>query len=178
MRMNLLVAFATIAMVAAPAAAQVTSNDANPTQAPFTYGSGNNYTPANAVVETDPTTDRAGNYEIAGRAHVPTVAANSTGGTGVYTFNLGQNVSIDYSFFGAAAPNSTVRVTNLDGGTASFDAALFGSLNSSGAIQGSQQLGFGFLNGGFGGIFGDINFDNMVNSTFQIDLLGGNSTLR
>lgn len=169
---------ATLAL-ATPAAAQVTTYDANPTVA-FTYGAGNDYIPANAVDLTTTSNVRTAPIasELSVRAHTPGQAANATGGTGIYTFNLGSAVSFDYSFFGTAITGATVGVTNLlTGDTASFDAALFGSPNTSGAIQGSQQLGFGFLNGGFGGIFGDINFDANQNNTFQINLNGGGQTL-
>ncbi|HEV2044633.1 MAG TPA: hypothetical protein VGR05_08145, partial [Sphingomicrobium sp.] len=96
---------ATFALVA-PSAVGAQTYDSNPTVA-FTYGSGNNYTPANAVVSTST------GSELAVRAHVPTVAANSTGGTGIYTFSLGSAVSFDFSFFGTAIANSTITVTNL-----------------------------------------------------------------
>lgn len=172
MRMNLLVAFAAMAMVAAPAAAQVVY-DANP-QVAFTYGAGNDYLPANAAVLN--TGSRTGG-EISGRAHVPGQPAASTGGTGIYTFDIGQNVSFDFSFFGAdAIANALVTITNVaDGADASFAAALLGSPNTSNAIQGSQQLGFGFLNGSIDPNQ-DINFSNAINSTYRIDLSGGGVT--
>jgi PEP-CTERM motif len=178
MKSVLIAAFAAT-MIATPVAAQTVTYDANPTVA-FTYGAGNNYTPANAVdltttsdISTAPITS-----ELSVRAHTPGQPANATGGTGVYTFNLGSAVSFDYSFFGTATTGATVGVTNLlTGDTASFNAALFGSPNTSSAVQGSQQLGFGFLNGGFGGAFGDINFDANQNNTFRIDLNGGGQTL-
>ena len=153
--------------------------DANPSVA-FTYGAGNNYSPANAVVLTTPSgiSTAPVTSELALRAHVPGLQANSTGGTGIYTFALGSAVSLDYSFFGTAVSDATVNVTNLlTGGSASFSAALFGSPNTSNAIQGSQQLGFGFLNGSFGGLFGNINFDSSVNSTYRINLTGGGQSL-
>ena len=156
--------------LAAPATVAAQVYDANPTVT-FTYGAGNDYTPANAVVLTST------GSELALRAHVPTQAADSTGGTGIYTFALGSAVSFDFSFFGAAATNAMVTVTNVGtGDDASFLAAFLGTIQPSGALQGSQQLGFGFLNGS---IFPteDINFDNTINSTYRIDLLGGGQTL-
>lgn len=169
MKMNLLVAFAALSL-AAPAMAQ--TYDANPTTA-FTYGTGNGYIPANAVVDTTST------GELALRAHIPTQPAASTGGTGIYTFALGSNVSFDYSFFGSALTDATVTLTNLAGGVASFNAALLGGVQPSGALQNSQQLGFGFLNntGLFAGCCGDLNFDNTINSTYRIDLSGGGRTI-
>lgn len=173
MRKVSLVVFTALAITAAPAAAQ--SFDANPTVA-FTYGTGNDYTPANAVVLTNaPTGQTTG--ELAVRAHVPTVAANSTGGTGTYLFALGSAVSFDFSAFGTNAAGSSITITNLlTGSDATFLAALLSSANTSAAIQGSQQLGFGFLNGSVDPLQ-DIDFNNMVNSTFRIDLTGNNQTV-
>ena len=164
------IAGAALLLVAAPAAVSAQAYDANPTVA-FTYGSGNDYIPANAVVSTSTGT------ELAVRAHVPTEAATSTGGTGIYVFDLGSDVSFDFSFVGTALTGSTVTVTNLlTGDDATFAAALLGTVQSNGALQGSQQLGFGFMNGS---IFAseDINFDANQNNTFQIDLFGGGQTL-
>jgi len=160
------------ALAVTPAVAFGQTFDANPTVA-FTYGSGNNYLPANAVVLTGTES------ELALRAHVTGQPAISTGGTGIYTFALGTtNVSIDYSFSGTAAEGATVNIINLlTGDDASFDAALFGSFNTSGAVQGSQRLSFGFLNGGILGPNNDINFNANENNTFQINLLGGGQTL-
>ncbi|MEO8142245.1 MAG: hypothetical protein ABI617_06265, partial [Sphingomicrobium sp.] len=89
--------------LASSATVSAQSYDANPTVA-FTYGSGNDYTPANAVVLTtaDPFGSRTSPplAELAIRAHAPLSAASSTGGTGIYTFNLGSAVSFDFSAFG------------------------------------------------------------------------------
>ena len=151
--------------------------DANPTVA-FTYGAGNDYTPANAVVLTTPAS--VGDIpasELALRAHVPLASAASTGGTGIYTFALGSDVSFDFSVFGAALTGANVTVTNLmTGDDASYLAALLGTTQLSGALQGSQRLSFGFLNGTFGAD-NDINFDANQNNTFRIDLTGGGQTI-
>ena len=181
MRMNQLAAFAALAMVAAPAAAQVTTYDANPTRAPFVYGTGNDYTPANAVVLSSTSDDLK--YEIAGRAHVssPGTPAASTGGTGIYTFALNTaNVGFDFSFFRNALPGALVTITNVGtGADATFAAALLGTIQSgagNGALQGSQQFGFGFLNGSIDPNQ-DIDFNNAIDSTYRVDLTGGNGTL-
>lgn len=171
---------AAMLVMAAPATVAAQTFDANPTVA-FTYGTGNDYIPANAVVLTtaDPTGSRTSPplAELAVRAHVPFAPAASTGGTGIYTFSLGSAVSFDFSFFGAAISGATITVTNLmTGDNASFAAALLGGTQASGALQGSQQLGFGFLNGS-PLPSEDINFDNMVNNTYRIDLSGGNQTV-
>ncbi len=173
MKTFMLAAFAAMAMVAAPAAAQ--QFDANPTVG-FVYGTGNDYTPANAVVSTT-TIGTTPVSELALRAHVPLQPAVSTGGTGIYTFNIGQNVSFDFSLFGTALTNALVTVTNVGtGDNASFAAALLGTVQANGALQGSQQLGFGFLNGN-PLASEDINFDNTINSTYRIDLSGGGSSV-
>lgn len=176
MRMNLAVAFAgaIVAASATPVTAQ--SYDANPT-VNYTYGVGNGYNPANAVVSTK-TTNGVTTGELAVRAHLANsvIPASSTGGTGIYTFALGQKVSFDYSFFGSALPDATVTLTNLDGsGTASFAAALIGSFQPNGALQNSEQLGFGFLNGG--SVFGNLHFNNLVDSTYSINLMGGGQSV-
>ncbi|MEO7410853.1 MAG: PEPxxWA-CTERM sorting domain-containing protein [Sphingomicrobium sp.] len=148
--------------------------DANP-QVPFTYGTGNDYTPANAVVLTSNARDDG--YEIAGRAHVPGQPAATTGGTGIYTFDIGQNVSIDFSFFRTAITNALVTITNVGTGSdASFAAALLGTVQTNGALQGSQQLAFGFLNGTIDPLQ-NIDFSNAVNSTYRIDLSGGGQSV-
>ena len=161
---------AALLLLVAPAAVGAQTYDANPTVA-FTYGTGNGYLPANAVVST--TTGS----ELAVRSHVPLQPANSTGGTGIYTFALGSAVSFDFSFFGAALSGANVTITNLlTGDDASFAAALLGTVQPSGALQGSQQLGFGFMNGSILPNE-DINFNANQNNTFQIDLNGGGQTL-
>ncbi len=152
--------------------AQTVVYDADP-QVGFVYGNGNDYLPANAAVLNSGVRSIG---EISGRAHVPTQPASSTGSTGIYTFSLGQNVSFDFSFSSGSISNASVTITNVaDGADASFAAALLGTIQSNGALQGSQQLGFGFLNGGILASQ-DINFDNMVNSTYRIDLSGGGLT--
>ena len=168
-------AVASVAAFASPALAQ--NYDANPTVG-FTYGTGNNYTPANAVVLTT-TSPVAGVplAELALRAHVPTQLANSTGGTGIYVFSLGSLVSFDFSAFGTALPGAQITVTNVGtGADATFAAALLGTVQANGALQGSQQLGFGFLNG-FPIPSEDIDFNNQVDSTYRIDLSGGGQTV-
>lgn len=161
---------AALLLVAAPAAVSAQAYDANPTVT-YTYGSGNDYIPANSVVNTGT------GYELAARSHVPFEQAASTGGTGIYVFDLGSAVSFDFSFVGTAIPDATITITNLlTGDDATFAAALLGTVQSSGALQGSQQLGFGFMNGSILASE-DINFDASINNTFQIDLFGGGQTL-
>ena len=162
---------ATVAL-AAPAAAQVTTYDTAPAVG-FTYGSGNGYTPANAAVLTN------GTNELALRAHVPTVVAASTGGTGIYTFSIGSNVSFDYSIVGSLTGANVFLTNLLTGDTASFNPVTLGGLQPSGALQNSQQLGFGFLNntGPFAGCCGNLNFNSAINNTYRIALTSGGQTL-
>lgn len=179
-----------VAAVAVSASASVNaqSYDADPTVG-FAYGSGNDYLPANAVVLTS-ASGGVTTSEIATRFHEPFVAAAATGGTGVYTFETGSNlscssatagscsdISFDFSFFGSAITGATITVTNLlTGGDATFLAALLGTVNTSGALQGSQRFSFGFLNGTIDPNQ-DIDFNPNVDSTFRIDLTGGGQTV-
>ena len=72
---------ATVLTVATPVAAQTVTYNANPST-PFTYGSGNDYTPANASLLT------VGNNEAAVRFHVTGEQALASN-NGVYSFALG-----------------------------------------------------------------------------------------
>lgn len=169
MKTSILIAAAAL-LTATPALAQ--SYDANPS-ATFTYGTGNNYSPANAVVLGSV----ASGSELAVRAHINGQPAQSTGGTGIYTFNLGSIVNFDFSFFGSALAGATITVTNLtNGADATFAAALLGTVQASTALQGSQQLGFGFLNGN-PLVTEDIDFNANQNNTYQIALNGGGQTV-
>ncbi|WP_246165648.1 PEPxxWA-CTERM sorting domain-containing protein [Sphingomonas ginsengisoli (ex An et al. 2013)] len=161
---------ATLAFVsAAPAAAQSVAYNANPTTA-FTYGSGNDYLPANASVLT------VGDNQAAVRFHQTGQQALASD-NGVYSFALGtSNISFDYGLSGFTDAN--VLLTNLTtGGTASFNTLLLGDANGAlPGIQQSEQLGFGFLNGGFFNL-GNINFDPNANATYRLDLTAGGNTL-
>lgn len=158
---------------ASPAMAATTFN-ANPTT-PFTYGTGNDYTPANAAVLTD------GNLELAARFHVNGQQAAPSNNAGIYSFALGTtNINFDYSAVNFAPQSSvSILLTNLaTGDTASFTNAFIPDANGAGpGYQGSQQLGFGFLNGSFTPLFGDLNFDANANNTYRFDLTADGSTL-
>ena len=171
-RMLAVAAFAAFSFTA-PAMAAVTYNT-NPTT-PFTYGAGNDYTPANAAVLTN------GSLELAARFHVNAQPANPSDSAGVYSFALGTTkINFDYSAVNFAPLSGvTILLTNLKtGDTATFTNAIIADANGAGrGYQGSQQLGFGFLNGNFAAIFGDLNFDANVNNTYRFDLSAGGSTL-
>ena len=105
-RMLALAALAAFSFTA-PAVAAVTYNT-NPTT-PFTYGSGNNYTPANAAVLTN------GNLELAARFHINGQTANPSSGAGIYSFALGTtNINFDYSAVNFAPLDGvTILLTNM-----------------------------------------------------------------
>lgn len=172
-RMLVLAAVAAFSF-AAPAAAQTVTYNSNP-NTPFTYGSGNDYTPANAAVLTN------GSLELASRFHVNGLPADPSSGTGVYSFALGTtNINFDYSAINYGGPFSTftVLLTNmLTGDTATYINTLIPDANGMArGYQGSQQLRFGFLNGSVPSI-GDLNFDANVNNTYRFDLIGGDNRL-
>ena len=94
-KMIVLAAFAAVS-IATPAAAQLTYNSA-PADG-FLYGSGNNYSPANAAVLNTP----AGPYntaeELALRFHQTGEVAPASDSNGVYSFALGKTpISFDWS---------------------------------------------------------------------------------
>jgi opacity protein-like surface antigen len=167
--MRKVLAFAALAAcsLASPAfAADTITFNSDPSIA-FNYGAGNNYIPANSAVltTTDPTS------QLAGRAHIYQQAALPSDASGVYSFALGSNVSIDYSFSNMLT--GSVQLLNLlTGQSAEYSVPFVGSLNNS-LFQDSQRLSFGFLNGG--SIFGNLGFDASVNDTYQVNLVGTNA---
>src|SRR5947209_2552852 len=158
------------ASFASPVAAATITNFNSTPAGGFTYGSGNNYAPANAVVTTSTDSLGAVSDQQAVRFHVAGQAAAASN-AGLYTFALGtQNISFDYSIFGGTNP--MLRLTNLlTGATAQYDptnTAFGNSTNAFGAIQNSEQLGFSFLNSA--AIFGNLGFNANVNDTYRLDL--------
>lgn len=158
--------------LAAPVAAQTVTYNANPTT-PFTYGNGNNYTPANAAVLKN------GNLELAARFHINQQKAQASDGAGVYSFALGtSDINFDYS-----AVNYTgfvnILLTNLmTNDTAYFNNVFIGDANGTDpGYQGSQRLNFNYLNGSAAFLFGDLNFDANVNNTYRFDLTANGNTL-
>jgi hypothetical protein len=66
----------------------------------------------------------------------------------------------------------------MTGDTAHFDPFFIGDGNGANAgLQNSQQLSFGFLNGNFPALFGDLNFDANVDNTYRLDLTSGSNTV-
>ena len=174
--MNRMLALAAVAAVSftAPAVAQTVTYNANPAT-PFTYGSGNDYTPANAAVLTN------GTLELASRFHVNREVASPSDSAGVYSFALGTSkINFDFSAVNYSdAEGVSILLTNLKtGDTAYFNNLLIPDGNGSNpGYQGSQQLGFGFLNGDYPTLFGDLNFDANVNNTYRFDLTASGNTL-
>ena len=112
---------AAVAAIAISAPAQATATVAYNT-APtsgFNYGTGNNYTPANAAVLSD------GGDQLALRLHEYGVQAPASDASGVYSFALGTNpINFDWSIdqSNTAYVSTLLTLTNLGTGqTASYD---------------------------------------------------------
>ena len=173
---KMLITIASVSMLAAsPLTAAEVVHNSNPS-VPFTYGSGNDYTPANAsVLKVNP--DAKISPELAARFHITGEAATPSV-DGVYSFALGApKISFDYSLPGDTR-DASVKLTNLlTGAVAQYFASAIPDANGPLAgYQGSQQLGFGFLNGGFPP-FGNLGFNKDVDNTYRFDLTSSGNTL-
>lgn len=156
MKYMFLAAVAAVSL-ATPALAQTVVNSA-PVDG-FRYGTGNDYTPANAIVSTSNTT------ELALRFHKTGIAAPASDANGVYSFALGTSpISFDWSIDGRYE-SAMIDLTNmLTGITVSYNPFFAGNdnyTNSAGmfpgfSVQNSARLNFGFL---FGNTF-NANEDN------------------
>ena len=166
MRKLVLITALVVGAISTPAMAQV--YNANPTPA-FTYGSGNDYLPANSAVLT------SGTSQLAVRFHEPFVVASPSSATGVYSFETGTNlacssitagtcsdVSLDYSFsnFLTGRISLTNLLTNQSYTTGTF---ILGNAT----LQDSFRLSSGFL--------ASLGFNSNVNDTYRVDLTGTNS---
>ena len=158
--------------LAVPAAvgAQVTTFNSEPTGG-FQYGTGNNYTPANATVLTN------GNNELAVRFHEFQVAAPASA-NGLYTFALGTVLSYDFSIGGVSigggnTSGANILLTNLmTNQSVNYNPLFIGNDNTTtanGDIQNSARLTFGFLSG--------VGFNANTNNTYRIDLTAGGNTV-
>lgn len=169
-------AFSIIAAVsiATPAAAQTVSYNSAPTGG-FQYGTGNNYTPANAAVLTGT------NVELASRFHIYQMVAPASVGN-VYTFALGSTpLSFDWSIGGVPVSSTaaTITLTNLlTGISVSYNPLCPIAINcafndnvvtANGDYQNSARLTFAQ--------FAALTFDPMQNNTFRMDLTAGGNTL-
>lgn len=157
---------------AATVNAQVVIYNSDPTGG-FQYGTGNNYTPANATVLTNR------NNELAVRFHQTFVAAPAST-LGVYTFALGTSpISYDFSIGNVLAntafdtTNANIMLTSLlTGQVVNYNPFFAGNTNfttATGDIQNSARLNFGFLFG--------TNFNANQDNTYRIDLSAGGNTV-
>jgi hypothetical protein len=173
-RVHVFATFIAAFLAASPAVADVTTYNTAPTIG-YQFGSGNDYTPANAAV-----LDFNGD-QLALRMHETFVPAAPSDAAGVYSFALGtQNISFDFAIdqAGGALTSTTLTLTNLlTGQTASYDPLCpvfigfcvsdnesFGT-----STQNSERLSF-FDGSNF--FFGDIGFDPNVNDTYSVNLTG------
>ena len=149
--------------VANPATAATTISYNSAPTGGFTYGSGNDYSPANAVVLT------SGSDELALRFHQTYVTAPASDLNGVYSFVLGTDpLSFDWSILGDTSGALISMKNLLTGATTSYDPFFVGNdneTNGSGAVQNSFRLNWA-----------GIGFDPNVNNTYSVSLMsGGNS---
>jgi len=136
----------------------------------FQYGVGNDYTPANAAVQT-------GLAELSLRFHQTGLAAPMSDANGVYSFALGTTpISFDWGITNLGVKTfqpSLITVTNVGTGqTASYNPFFVGNDNYTGianTAQNSARLNFGFLLGS--------GFTPNVDSTYRVNLTSGNESL-
>ncbi|OBX19716.1 hypothetical protein A9995_03890 [Erythrobacter sp. QSSC1-22B] len=150
--------------VANPATAATTLEYNSAPTSEFTYGSGNDYSPANAAVLT------SDNVELALRFHQTFTAAPASDSSGVYSFALGTDpLSFDWSILGDTS-SALISMTNLLTGTStSYDPFFFGNdnaTNGSGAAQNSFRLNWA-----------GIGYDPDVNNTYSVNLTSGSNSL-
>jgi len=172
MRKKIFLAALAASWVATPAMAQLAYNSA-PADG-FQYGTGNNYTPANAVVLNTP----AGPYntpeELALRFHQTGEVAPASD-NGVYSFALGTSpISFDWSIDGSQYLAQITLTNLLTGATVSYDPFTPGNDNyisatDSDLAQNSEELSFGFLSG--------LGFDPNVNDTYSVTLKSGGQSV-
>ena len=161
--------------LASPALAATTVNTA-PADG-FLYGTGNGYTPANAVVSTTATNELALRFHNGKIAQAPASDAN-----GVYSFALGTTpINFDFSIQGTT--NASITLTNLlTNASVTYDPFnIFGHGNDNAQTcpacsttletdltQNSARLNFAFLSG--------LGFNANQNNTYQATLsAAGNS---
>lgn len=161
--------------IASPALAATTVNTA-PADG-FLYGSGNGYTPANAIVSTTEANELALRFHNGAIAGAPASDAN-----GVYSFALGTTpINFDFSIDGLAT-NASITLTNLlTNASVTYDPFnVFGFGNDNAAscpacsaletdlTQNSARLNFA--------IFSGLGFNSNQNNTYQATLsAAGNS---
>jgi hypothetical protein len=159
------------AMVIGAATAAQASDSIQYNTAPsdtFYYGSGNDYTPANAAVLTTDAGD-----QLSLRFHKTFETAPASDGSGVYSFALGtEPMSFDWGIdAGLAAGGSVsalITLTNLGtGATFSYDPFYIG--NDDEYLNGSAENSFRLE-------WAPIGFDPNVNDTYQVNLTYNDAT--
>lgn len=163
------VALTVFASIPASAVAGTTYNSAPAVG--FNYGTGNNYTPANAAVLN-------GTNELSLRFHQTGQVAPASSNTGVYSFALGTTpISFDWGISAtdsfASASSALITVSNVGTGqTVSYNPFFPGNDNYTaiaGTAQNSARLNFGFLLGN--------GFTPNVDSTYRVNLAYGAESL-
>lgn len=171
---NIAIAVAIIGLSAPGAAvADTIIYNSAPTIA-YQYGTGNDYTPANAAV------DSFGNgNQLALRMHETFVPAAPSDAGGVYSFALGtQNISFDWAIdqAGGALTSTNLTLTNLlTGQMASYDPlcpffigiCLSDNQSFGTSTQNSERLGF--FDGSLFSL-GNIGFDPNIDDTYSVNL--------
>lgn len=170
---KLVVMAAVVAVNAAPALAQVTYNSA-PADG-FNYGTGNNYTPANAVVLNAPAGSDSAAVELALRFHQTGQVAPASDNGGVYSFALGTTpISFDWSVDGNQS-NAQIKLTNiLTGASVSYNPFYVGNdnyapLSDTDLAQNSERLTFTFLSA--------LGFNPNVDDAYSATLTSGGQSL-
>lgn len=137
----------------------------------FLYGSGNGYTPANAIVSTTVSNELALRFHNGAIAGAPASDAN-----GVYSFAFGTTpINFDFSIQGTT--NASITLTNLltndavtydPFGAGNDNAATCPACSGKTLTQNSARLDFTFLSG--------LGFNPNQNNTYQATLsAAGNS---
>src|SRR5437868_1342262 len=155
MHRSFLLVAALFATISVPALADTVAFNSTPTGG-FTYGTGNDYSPANAsVLSSDPD-------ELALRLHVRTQTAPASDGS-VYHFALGTSpINFDWSVLGSQSDASITLLNLMTNQQFSYDPFGLGNddtINPSGAVQNSFQLAWA-----------GIGFDPNVDGAYSVTL--------
>ncbi|HVI05623.1 MAG TPA: PEPxxWA-CTERM sorting domain-containing protein [Sphingomicrobium sp.] len=169
---KLVVVAAVVAASATPALAQ--AYNSAPADG-FNYGTGNNYTPANAVVLNVPAGSDSVAEELALRFHQTGQAAPASDNSGVYSFALGTTpISFDWSVDGSQS-NAQIKLINLlTGASVTYSPFAVGNDNyaptsDTDLAQNSERLTFTFLSA--------LGFNPNVNDTYSATLTSGGQSL-
>jgi hypothetical protein len=166
------------AMIAAPAMAQTVTYNTAPASG-FLYGSGNDYSPANAAVLSGGINSVD---QIALRFHQTGEVAPASDAAGVYSFALGTTpISFDWSldfsrgYSQNLLANTSITVMNVGTGqTVSYNPFFLGNDNyadlGAGVFQNSARLNFGFL-------LGNTGFTPNIDSLYSVNLTSNDNSL-